>query len=298
MFPGGKGGTTERNEQQGTEAEEESILIIQRAYLLSILGSLAKPALNPSPSLVLLHMSHLSLSPRERSSLLEKHTARNPTNAQLQLLRLRALVETSSSRLSDAAHTIAEEIATAVSRSPSDMTPTDMEAVSFIWSEWFDASPVEKHHSILLLSLRQPCASLVHPALLTRYYTKQSGSSAPVALLNTIKQHYRPAPPFYAFVLDTLSPTDQSMAKVVYEHWTRTCTTQGQKVKAALAYAELLMRARKGREAYDAISRVRAEVAGQVEEGELERGWDRVCREAQEDEEEEGGEDSDVDVAM
>lgn len=239
-------------------------------------------------------MSHASPSPRDRLTLLEKHTGKSPANAELQLLRLQALLElptsyltaSESPNLSDSANATAEEIAKAVSRSPSDMTPEEMSAVSQIWSTWFDAAQPSSRHAILLLSLRQSCATLIHPALLSRFYASESlnaSSAEVIALLHTIRQKYRPSPPFYASIFDTLAPTDHAVAKVAYEHWMRSCTSSAQRVEAVLAYAAVLMRARKGREANDVIGRVRGEVQGTKEEAELERGWERVCREAEED---------------
>jgi hypothetical protein len=121
---------------------------------------------------------------------------------------------------------------------------------------------------------------------LSRFYASESlnaSSAEVIALLHTIRQKYRPSPPFYASIFDTLAPTDHAVAKVAYEHWTRSCTSSAQRVEAVLAYAAVLMRARKGREANDVIGRVRGEVQGTKEEAELERGWERVCREAEED---------------
>lgn len=252
----------------------------------------------------MLHLSHLSLAPRERLALLEKHTSRNPTNATLQLLRLQALTEVNPT-LTDKAYDTAEEIAKAVCKSPSDLSAEEAEAVQEIWARWFDACGSERRqHDILLLSLRQSCSSIIHPVLLSRLYTSRqsssssSSSSSPIPLLNTIREKYRPSPPFYAAIIDSFSPTDPA-AGVVYEHWTRTCKTAEEKVQAALAYAALLMRARKGKEAAGVVGRVKGEVKGDAG---LEVGWEAICRAAEaegdaEDSEEEmlqaSGEESD-----
>ncbi len=283
----------------------------KREYLLSILTSLTKPAMHPSPYLLLLHLHHLAGSPNSSELLItaRSHATVHPSNPSLQKIRLEAEI----AQVSNPAviRTAGQSIIKAITRP--DLSASDQGEAQEIWLLW--ANYMEKMHlgngediesawqPILRDSLRLGAGLPdLHPTLLGMYFLRtlqrdrNRDPHRPVPTLVRICAKYRPDPIFFSTAFTGLAEhatdNNRDLSKL-YTTWRTVCRTGEEKVTAVLTWARWLMQDRKGREASSAVDVVRSEVRDdQNALVELESGWKKLLDGAERNGMEDGSSDT------
>lgn len=266
----------------------------KREYLFSILNSLTKPALRPSPTLLLIHLDHLARSPTSSGSVIlataRAHAEIHPAHCQLQRIHLKAEVDHELD--AKVVRLAFQSVIKAITRS--GFSESEQGDVRSIWMSWTDFEErlsgdnkqnIDQIWDRILhdsLKLGGGITSL-HSSLLSRYFAltlQRDPPRSPIKTLELVCAKYGPTPVFFATAFTALSAQSgdryDELSKL-YEAWRVACNSAQDRVEAVLVWARWLLHAGKGREANLAVDAIRREVRSDDEvSADLESGWSRL----------------------
>lgn len=207
------------------------------------------------------------------------------------LARVRAEVEDEEDQ--DEVLRVCAETAQAITRP--GLSTDEQEAVVMVWLEWAEfedehsADPAKVWKTILAASVRAGVPTL-HPQMLAAYFAAELARGAdPSETLDNIVRGYHPTPVFFVRAFDALVDAGahlitskgkgkEDTAAHLYRAWRGSCRSDGDRVDAALSYAELLLDIGRGRDAHVVVETAKRDMADAAA---LEEGWTRLVDEAE-----------------